>query len=107
MLLYFLNYCFSNPWRRTSPHPGVIPGEKFPSLDNLIIGELAGTSGSIGLVALHRGLSLERMSIVAPVAAVVTVILPIIDSCDIISFILFMGVHRGEHCCANRSEVNQ
>lgn len=52
--------------------------EKIPSLNNLIFGGIAGISGSIGLVALYRGLACGRMGIVAPLSAVVTAALPII-----------------------------
>jgi len=54
--------------------------EKIPSPDNLLLGAMAGISGGIGLVALYRGLAGGRMGVVAPVAAVVTAVIPILVS---------------------------
>jgi drug/metabolite transporter (DMT)-like permease len=52
--------------------------ESIPSLDNLILGGMAGISGAIGLVALYTGLARGRMGIVAPVTAVVAAFFPVI-----------------------------
>ena len=52
--------------------------ERIPSLDILLFGGAAGISGTIGLVALYRGLAGGRMGIVAPLAAVVTAVLPVV-----------------------------
>lgn len=52
--------------------------ESMPSLDNLILGGLAGLSGAIGLVALYTGLARGHMGIVAPVTAVVAAFFPVI-----------------------------
>jgi drug/metabolite transporter (DMT)-like permease len=52
--------------------------ESMPSLDNLILGGIAGLSGAIGLVALYTGLARGRMAIVAPVTAVVAAFFPVI-----------------------------
>lgn len=54
--------------------------EPFPVPGDMLIGGLAGISGAIGLLALYRGLAVGRMGIVAPVAAVVTAIVPVIVS---------------------------
>ena len=54
--------------------------EPFPRPLDLVYGGVAGISGTIGLVALYRGLAGGRMGIVAPVAAVVTAILPVMVS---------------------------
>ncbi|MFX0061528.1 MAG: EamA family transporter [Candidatus Hermodarchaeota archaeon] len=50
--------------------------EPFPSLNDILWGGLAGLFGAIGLMALYRGLALQNMGVVAPVSAVVTVIIP-------------------------------
>jgi drug/metabolite transporter (DMT)-like permease len=52
--------------------------ETIPSPDHLIFGGIAGISGAIGLVALYSGLAGGRMGFVAPVAAVVTAVFPVI-----------------------------
>jgi len=52
--------------------------EPFPFPGDMLIGGLAGIAGAIGLLALYRGLAVGRMGIVAPVAAVVTAIVPVI-----------------------------
>ena len=54
--------------------------ENLPGLDNAFWGAFAGISGSLGLIALYRGLSRGRMGVVAPVSAVVAVILPVLYS---------------------------
>ncbi len=56
----------------------LVLAEAVPSLDNLLIGGLAGISGTIGIVALYSGLAKGRMGLVAPVAGVVTAILPVV-----------------------------
>lgn len=50
--------------------------EPFPSFNDIIWGGLAGIFGAIGLMALYRGLALQNMGVIAPVSAVVTVIIP-------------------------------
>jgi len=52
--------------------------ERIPSLGALVFGGVGGISGTIGLVALYKGLASSRMGFVAPVAAVVTAVLPVI-----------------------------
>jgi drug/metabolite transporter (DMT)-like permease len=52
--------------------------ESIPSLDNLILGGMAGISGAIGLMALYTGLARGRMGIVAPITAVVAAFFPVI-----------------------------
>ncbi|MCB9454160.1 MAG: DMT family transporter [Anaerolineaceae bacterium] len=46
--------------------------------ENIVWGGLAGLFGGLGLVALYRGLAQGHMGTVAPVTAVVTVIVPMI-----------------------------
>lgn len=52
--------------------------ENLPTLDNIVWGVLAGFSGSVGLISLYRGLAKGRMGVVAPISAVVTVLIPVI-----------------------------
>ncbi len=52
--------------------------EAIPSASSLEWGAVAGAVGAFGLAALYRGLAIGRMGIVAPVAAVVTGILPVL-----------------------------
>jgi drug/metabolite transporter (DMT)-like permease len=54
--------------------------EPFPILSDALYSGAAGISGAIGLVALYHGLASGRMGIIAPVAAVVTAIVPVIFS---------------------------
>jgi uncharacterized membrane protein len=51
--------------------------EKIPPSTDLFYGVLAGFFGSLGLIALYRGLALGRMGIVAPLSAVLTALVPI------------------------------
>jgi len=57
---------------------GFLFAEKLPSFDNLLLGGMAGISGTLGLAALYRGLARGHMGIVAPVAAVVAAALPVL-----------------------------
>jgi drug/metabolite transporter (DMT)-like permease len=52
--------------------------ESIPSLDILLFGGVAGISGAVGLVALYSGLAKGRMGVVAPLAAVVTAVFPVV-----------------------------
>ncbi|OPY21979.1 MAG: EamA-like transporter family protein [Methanomethylovorans sp. PtaU1.Bin093] len=54
--------------------------ESLPPLNNLMWGAFAGFFGSAGLIALYVGLAKGKMSIVAPLAAVISVIIPVIYS---------------------------
>lgn len=56
----------------------VIIAEPLPSFDDLLLGGIAGISATSGLAALYLGLARGHMGIVAPVAAVVASILPIL-----------------------------
>lgn len=53
-----------------------LKGEAFPSAHQMMWGIAAGTAGTIGLVALYRGLAVGKMGIIAPITAVLTAILP-------------------------------
>lgn len=51
--------------------------EPVPGLPDMIWGGVAGVAGTVGLAALYRGLATGPMGVVAPIAAVVSVILPL------------------------------
>lgn len=50
--------------------------EGLPSAGNIIIAVIAGISGSIGLAALYKGLSLGNSALVSPIAGVIGAIIP-------------------------------
>ena len=52
--------------------------EPVPTPSDLVWGAIAGLGGTTGLVALYRGLATGPMGITAPIAAVVSVILPLL-----------------------------
>jgi len=52
--------------------------EPMPPRSSLFWGILAGISGAFGIAALYQGLAIGRMGVVAPVASVVTAILPVL-----------------------------
>ena len=52
--------------------------EPVPAHTDILWAGLAGLAGTVGLVALYRGLATGPMGVVAPVAAVTSVILPLI-----------------------------
>lgn len=54
--------------------------EQLPSFNDILWGGFAGIAGGIGLIGLYRGLSTGQMSIVAPLSAVIAVIIPMIVS---------------------------
>lgn len=51
--------------------------EEIPDMHSMFWGGIAGICGCFGLLALYRGLSIGKMGIVAPVAAVVTAAVPV------------------------------
>lgn len=55
-------------------------GETLPSLKGSLWSMAAGVSGALGIVALYRGLSLGRIVLVAPMAAVIGAALPVVFS---------------------------
>ncbi len=55
-----------------------ISGQTLPGLYDLFLGCCAGICGTIGLTCLYKGLSTGKMGIVAPVAAVVSAVFPVI-----------------------------
>ncbi len=58
----------------------LVRGESFPTGLSLFWAAAAGVSGSLGIAALYRGLAVGRAAIVAPVAAVVSALVPVIVS---------------------------
>ena len=58
----------------------LITGEAIPSHRALAFGAAAGVAGGLGLAALYRSLSVGKMGINAPVAAVLTAALPVVYS---------------------------
>jgi len=54
--------------------------ESWPSTSTVVWAALAGISGTVGIAALYHALSLGRAASVAPTAAVVSVVLPVIFS---------------------------
>ncbi|KXS40436.1 MAG: hypothetical protein AWU59_2539 [Methanolobus sp. T82-4] len=54
--------------------------ESMPSMDNLMWGAFAGFFGAAGLIALYMGMAKGKITIVATLAAVLSVIVPVIYS---------------------------
>lgn len=55
----------------------LVRGASVPPLNDLVLGALAGLAGVVGILALYRALSLERMGIAAPVTAVIANVLSV------------------------------
>ncbi len=53
-------------------------GEPIPPRTSLVWGAVAGITGAFGIAALYKGLAIGRMGVVAPVASVITAILPLL-----------------------------
>lgn len=58
--------------------PLLIWQEPFPGITDLLWGSAGGACGIIGITAFYIGLAKGRMGVVAPVAAVITAILPVV-----------------------------
>ena len=56
----------------------VILNQNLSSVSDLFLGCLAGICGTMGLACLYKGLSTSKMGLVAPVAAVVSAVFPVI-----------------------------
>jgi drug/metabolite transporter (DMT)-like permease len=56
----------------------LLMAEEIPDIHSMFWGGIAGICGCFGLLALYRGLSIGKMGIVAPVAAVVTAAVPVV-----------------------------
>jgi drug/metabolite transporter (DMT)-like permease len=52
-------------------------GEPIPPRISLLWGAIAGITGAFGIAALYKGLAVGRMAVVAPVASVITAVLPV------------------------------
>ncbi|HEY1732481.1 MAG TPA: DMT family transporter [Terriglobales bacterium] len=55
-----------------------ITGERVPPLSSFGWGVIAGITDAFGVAALYKGLSTGRMGVVAPVASVITAVLPVL-----------------------------
>ncbi len=55
-----------------------ITGEPLPPASTLLWGVVAGIAGAFGIAALYQALAIGRMGIVAPVASVITGVLPVL-----------------------------
>jgi len=55
-----------------------LTGEAIPARADLVWGAFAGFTGAFGIAALYRALAIGRMAVVAPVASVVTGVLPVL-----------------------------
>ena len=55
-----------------------VTGEPLPPRTDLLWGAFAGFAGAFGIAALYRALAIGRMGVIAPVASVVTGILPVL-----------------------------
>src|ERR1700679_2578859 len=55
-----------------------ISGERVPPLSAFGWGAVAGITDALGVAALYKGLSTGRMGVVAPVASVITAVLPVL-----------------------------
>lgn len=53
-------------------------GEPMPPYSSLVWGAIAGITGAFGIAALYKGLAVGRMGVVAPVASVITAVLPVL-----------------------------
>jgi drug/metabolite transporter (DMT)-like permease len=58
----------------------VLTNDPVPQPRDLVVGALSGIAGVIGINALYRGLAQQPMSLVAPVSAVVTAVIPVLYS---------------------------
>lgn len=56
----------------------LITGEPLPPVNDLLMGCVAGAFGGIGLIFFYRAMIVTKMSIVAPVTAVLTGFIPVI-----------------------------
>jgi drug/metabolite transporter (DMT)-like permease len=56
----------------------LIAGEAIPPRSELVWGAFAGVAGAFGIAALYKALAIGRMGVVAPVAAVVTGVFPVL-----------------------------
>ncbi|MBN2111403.1 MAG: DMT family transporter [Methanosarcinaceae archaeon] len=55
----------------------LITEEAIPSSEDILLGALGGISGGIGILVLYHALSISKMGVVAPVAAVFSAMVPV------------------------------
>ncbi len=55
-----------------------LTGEAVPPRADLVWGAVAGIAGAFGIAALYKALAIGRMAIIAPVAAVITGLIPVL-----------------------------
>ena len=56
----------------------LIWSEPFPTTQDLLWGSVAGLVGAVGLVAFYQALSVGRMGLVAPIAAMLSAAVPVL-----------------------------
>ena len=56
----------------------LLTGEPWPTTSDLIFGALAGVGGMVGVLAFYSSLARSPMGVVAPVAAIVNAVIPLI-----------------------------
>jgi drug/metabolite transporter (DMT)-like permease len=56
----------------------LLAGEAVPPVADLMWGAAAGIAGAFGIAALYQALAIGRMGVVAPVASVITGVLPVV-----------------------------
>ena len=56
----------------------LIWSEPFPTTLDLMWGGIAGLAGAVGLVAFYQALSVGRMGVVAPIAAMLSAAIPVL-----------------------------
>jgi hypothetical protein len=56
----------------------LIWSEPFPTAIDLMWGGVAGLAGAVGLAAFYQGLSVGRMGVVAPIAAMLSAAIPVL-----------------------------
>ncbi len=59
---------------------GFLFSRSFPAVQYLVWGAMGGICGTLGIFALYSALSVGRMSIVAPLSAVLTAVIPVVFS---------------------------
>jgi len=55
-----------------------LTGEAVPPRAELVWGAVAGIAGAFGIAALYKALAMGRMAIIAPIAAVITALIPVL-----------------------------
>ena len=58
----------------------LITSEPYTSILDLVWGALSGISGAVGLVYLYEGLATGKMSVIAPISGILSVLIPFLTS---------------------------